>query len=121
VIDELPLLAVLATRAEGVSEVTGAAELRVKESDRIATITAGLRRLGAQVEELPDGFRIAGPQPLRPEADTVIVTEGDHRIAMAFAVAALAAEGEFAIDDAACMAVSYPGFLETLAAMQRGG
>src|SRR6185369_4542864 len=79
-IDELPLLACLATRAEGETVVTGAAELRVKESDRIAAVVANLRAVGADAEELPDGYRVRGaPRPLRGR----VVTHGDHRLAMA--------------------------------------
>jgi 3-phosphoshikimate 1-carboxyvinyltransferase len=110
-IDELPLIAVLATYAAGVTEVRGAKELRVKESDRIEAIAVNLRAMGAEVEVLDDGFRIAGPQPLHGAA---IRTYGDHRIAMACAIAALGASSPTTIDDAACVAISYPGFFATL-------
>jgi 3-phosphoshikimate 1-carboxyvinyltransferase len=110
-IDELPLIAVLATYARGVTEVRGARELRVKESDRIEAIATNLRAMGAQVEVLDDGFRIAGPQPLHGAA---IRTYGDHRIAMACAIAALGASSPSTIDDAGCVAISYPGFFATL-------
>lgn len=110
-IDELPLIAVLATYATGVTEVRGAKELRVKESDRIEAIAVNLRAMGAEIEVLDDGFRIAGPQPLHGAA---IRSFGDHRIAMAFAIAALGASSPSTIDDAACVAISYPGFFATL-------
>lgn len=106
-IDELPLLAVLATRAEGETMVSGAAELRVKESDRISTVVTNLRALGAQAEEQPDGFVVTGTRaPLRG----TVRTHGDHRIAMAFGVLAAIPGNEITIDDPACVAVSYPEF-----------
>ncbi len=110
-IDELPLIAVLATYATGITEVRGAKELRVKESDRIEAIAENLRAMGAQVETLDDGFRIAGPQRLHGAA---IKSYGDHRIAMACAIAALGASSPTTIDDAGCVAISYPGFFATL-------
>jgi shikimate 5-dehydrogenase len=110
-IDELPLIAVLATYAHGMTEVRGAKELRVKESDRIEAMAVNLRAMGAQVEVLEDGFRIAGPQPLRGAA---VRSYGDHRIAMACAIAALGASSPITIDDAACVGISYPGFFATL-------
>jgi len=110
-IDELVVLAVLATRAHGTTEIRDAAELRVKESDRIAMVVENLGRMGARCEALPDGMRIHGPCDL---AGARITTEGDHRIAMAFAVAALFALGETEIEDAGCADVSYPGFYEDL-------
>ncbi len=110
-IDELPLIAVLATYATGVTEVRGAEELRVKESDRIEAIALNLRAMGAEIEVLDDGFRIAGPQPLH---GANIVSFADHRIAMACAIAALGAASPTTIDDAACVAISYPGFFATL-------
>jgi 3-phosphoshikimate 1-carboxyvinyltransferase len=111
-IDELPLLAVLASQAEGVTEVRGASELRVKESDRIAAIAMGIRAMGGEIEELEDGFIIAGPQRLRGAA---VESHGDHRIAMALAVGALAAEGGTVIGRADAVAVSFPRFWELLA------
>jgi 3-phosphoshikimate 1-carboxyvinyltransferase len=110
-IDELVVLSVLATRAKGVSEIRDAAELRVKESDRIAATAANLRAMGAEVETLEDGLRIAGPQALR---GAPITTHGDHRIAMALGVAGLFASGETTIDDSGCASVSYPKFFEAL-------
>lgn len=110
-IDELPLLACLAARAHGATTITGAAELRVKESDRIATTVSNLRAIGVEAEELPDGMRIVGTRaPLRG----AIRTHGDHRIAMAFGVLGALPGNEIAIDDPACVAVSYPAFWDDL-------
>jgi 3-phosphoshikimate 1-carboxyvinyltransferase len=106
-IDELPALAVAGCLAEGRTTVAGAAELRVKESDRIGAIVEGLRALGARIEERPDGFAVEGGAPLRGAA---VMARGDHRIAMALAVAALAAEGETEIEDGDCVGVSFPEF-----------
>lgn len=114
-IDELPALAALAT-AGGELHVTGAAELRVKESDRIAALAAGLRALGADIEEFPDGFHVRGRRRLSGgRADAA----HDHRLAMAFAVAGLAASGPTTILGAESVDVSYPGFFETLATLTR--
>ena len=110
-LDEVPALAVAASRAEGRFSLSGAAELRVKESDRIAALAEGLTTLGAELEEHDDGFVIHGGAPLRGAR---VRSHGDHRIAMALAIAALAAEGETEIEDAECAAVSFPGFYETL-------
>ncbi len=115
-IDEIPLLAVLATYADGTTAIRGAQELRVKESDRIETVAENLRAMGACVETLPDGFVIEGPQRLHGAR---IDPHGDHRIAMAFAVGALGARGVTSIDGAECAAVSYPRFYETLTALTR--
>ena len=110
-IDEIPVLAALAPYSEGGLEVRDAKELRVKESDRIAAVAANLRKMGAEVEERPDGMRIPGGQPLHgAELDSF----GDHRIAMAFAVAGLRAEGETMILGADAAGVSYPAFFEEL-------
>lgn len=119
-IDELPVLAVLATQAEGTTVIRDAAELRAKESDRIALLAAGLRALGAECEEAPDGLAVHGPVRLRAAA---LDAHGDHRLAMAWAVAACLCRdgGETAIDGAGCVAVSYPGFFEDLAAVQTSG
>jgi 3-phosphoshikimate 1-carboxyvinyltransferase len=111
-IDELPVLAVLGTQTEQGLAFHGAAELRVKESDRIAVVAENLRRMGAEVEEFPDGLRVAGQQKLR---GAEIETRGDHRIAMAFTVAGLVADGPTIIRDSACVDVSFPDFFETLA------
>jgi 3-phosphoshikimate 1-carboxyvinyltransferase len=111
-IDELPLLAVVATRAEGETRVTGAAELKVKESDRIAAIVEGLSAMGADIEPLPDGFAVRGPTPL---AGAELDARGDHRIGMALAVAASLADGPSTLSGAEWVDVSYPGFFDTLA------
>jgi 3-phosphoshikimate 1-carboxyvinyltransferase len=112
-IDELPALAILGPFTEKGIEIRNAAELRVKESDRIAALAENLRRMGAQVEELPDGLRVAGRSAGRLHGAEVD-PHGDHRMAMAFAVAALGAEGETVIREADCAGVSYPEFFSTL-------
>lgn len=110
-IDELPVLSVLGSQTEKGIWFHGAAELRVKESDRLNTVAENLRRMGAEVEEFPDGLRVAGRQRLRgAEIDSF----GDHRIAMAFAVAGLAADGATIIRGSDCAAVSFPDFFEAL-------
>jgi 3-phosphoshikimate 1-carboxyvinyltransferase len=106
-IDELPALLAVATQAEGLTTITGAGELRVKESDRIAAMAQGLRAMAAEVAESRDGIRVRGPVRLRGAA---VNSQGDHRIAMALAVAALAAADETEITDADAVAVSYPEF-----------
>lgn len=111
-IDELPVLAVLGTRMEQGISFHGAAELRVKESDRLSAVACNLGRMGAEVEEWPDGLRIPGGQKLR---GAEIETYGDHRIAMAFAVAGLMAEGATTILESGCVDISFPGFFELLA------
>jgi 3-phosphoshikimate 1-carboxyvinyltransferase len=113
VIDELPMLAALAPFTEEGIEIRDAAELRVKESDRIAALAENLRRMGAKVEERPDGLRVEGRKAGKLRG-AEIDPRGDHRIAMAFAVAALAAEGATVIRDADCAAVSFPSFYEEL-------
>ena len=114
-IDELPVLAVAAACAAGETRITGAGELRVKESDRLAAL-GQLAGLGADVDVLPDGLVIRGTAGGRL-AGGQIHARGDHRIAMAFAVAGLAAEGGVEIADPECVAVSYPGFFEAIAAL----
>ncbi len=111
-IDEIPILAILGACVAGGLEITDARELRVKESDRIAAIAANLSAMGAEVEERQDGLRISGGQRLHGNE---IASRGDHRIAMAFAVAGLAADGETRIQDAECVDVSFPGFYQQLA------
>jgi 3-phosphoshikimate 1-carboxyvinyltransferase len=113
VIDELPMLAALAPFTEEGIEIRDAAELRVKESDRIAALAENLRRMGAKVEERPDGLRVEGRKAGKLRG-AEIDPRGDHRIAMAFAVAALAAEGASVIRDADCAAVSFPAFFDEL-------
>lgn len=114
-IDELPAIAALAAHGGHVT-VSGAAELRIKESDRIAVLVAGLRALGLDADERPDGFVVAGSRGAsggRPKGG-VANARGDHRMAMAFAIAALAAEEPSTIDSADAVVISYPGFFETL-------
>ncbi len=111
IIDEIPILSILATAGQGVLEVRNARELRVKESDRIRAIVENLRNVGVQIEELEDGFILEGPQSLKGGR---VTTYGDHRIAMSFAVANLAAEGEILLDDPQCVDVSFPQFWELL-------
>ena len=113
-IDELPALAVAAACGEGVTEVRDAAELRVKESDRIQAVITELSKLGARVEERADGFRIEGGAPLR---GTLVQSWGDHRMAMALIIAGLVAEGQTVVEDTQCVATSYPEFLATLNAL----
>jgi 3-phosphoshikimate 1-carboxyvinyltransferase len=110
-IDEIPVLAAIAPYTEGGVEIRDAGELRVKESDRIAAIAVNLRAMGAQVEERDDGLKIPGGQKLR---GAEIHSLGDHRIAMAFAIAALRAEGETRICGAEAAVISFPGFFEVL-------
>jgi 3-phosphoshikimate 1-carboxyvinyltransferase len=113
VIDELPMLAALGPFTEEGIEIRDAAELRVKESDRIAALAENLRRMGATVDERPDGLRVEGRNAGRLKG-AEIDPRGDHRIAMAFAVAGLAADGATTIRDADCAGVSYPTFYEDL-------
>jgi 3-phosphoshikimate 1-carboxyvinyltransferase len=115
-IDELPILAVVAARGTGVTEFRDAAELRVKESDRIATTCAMLRAFGVEVDEHPDGFSVHGLEG-RPFAAAAIDAAGDHRIAMSAAVAALAADGAVRVDDVDNVDTSYPTFAATLSAL----
>jgi 3-phosphoshikimate 1-carboxyvinyltransferase len=114
-VDELPLLACLATRATGETKITGANELRVKESDRIAAVVANLRAIGADAEELPDGMIIRGPVG---ELRGRVTTHGDHRLAMAFGILGAAGDA-IEIDDPDCVAVSYPNFWNDLASVTR--
>jgi 3-phosphoshikimate 1-carboxyvinyltransferase len=118
-IDEVPVLAVAATQAQGQTIVRDAAELRVKETDRIATTVEELRRLGAEIEARPDGFVVHGPTPLRaPQLaagrGAAVESHGDHRLAMALTVAGLIAQGDTVVHDVACIADSFPGFEATL-------
>jgi 3-phosphoshikimate 1-carboxyvinyltransferase len=110
-IDEIPILAILAAQAEGETCIRDAKELRVKESDRIAALAHNLRAMGATVEELPDGLVITGPKQLH---GAEIDSYGDHRIAMAFAIAGLMADSPTTIHGAECADISFPGFFETL-------
>lgn len=110
-LDELPLLAVVAAFADGITTVAQAEELRVKESDRIASTTAMMRALNGAIEPAPDGFQVVGTGYL---SDGTVAADGDHRIAMAAAVAGFRADGPVEILDAECAAVSWPGFYDTL-------
>jgi 3-phosphoshikimate 1-carboxyvinyltransferase len=116
-IDEVPVLAILGAASEEGLTVRDAAELRVKETDRIATVAENLKRMGVGVEVRSDGFHVPGKQKLQA---AVLDSFGDHRIAMAFAVAALIADGECAIDGAEAASVSFPEFYKTLHAASRG-
>jgi 3-phosphoshikimate 1-carboxyvinyltransferase len=109
-IDEIPILAVFGTQLEGGLEIREAKELRVKESDRIKSVVENLRKMNARVEEFEDGLRVGKSELKGATVDSF----GDHRIAMAFAVAALFADGDTEIKDAECAAVSFPAFFETL-------
>jgi len=113
-IDELPLLALAACFAEGETIIRDAAELRLKESDRVKTTVEGLRRLGADIEPLPDGFRIKGARPL---TGARVTSHGDHRLAMMLAVAGTAAQGATYIGNAKAVDVSYPWFWRHLQAL----
>jgi len=115
-LDEVPILALLATQAEGQTIIRDAAELRVKESDRLATTAEMLRAFGAQVAEQPDGLIINGPTRLH---GATVNSCGDHRIAMTAAVAGMIAAGETVVEDTACIDTSFPGFADSLA--QVGG
>ena len=110
-IDELPLLACLGTLAEGETTIRGAAELRVKESDRIAAVVQNLRTVGADADELPDGLVVRGG---RPSLGGDVRTHGDHRLAMGFGVLGALTGGQIEVDDPDCVTVSYPGFWSDL-------
>lgn len=114
-IDEVPILAVFGTQIESGIEIRDAGELRVKESDRIAAVAENLRRMGAEVEEFPDGLKV-GKSTLK---GATIDSFGDHRIAMAFSIAGLFAEGDTEILGAECAAVSFPSFYEALASVSK--
>ena len=115
-IDELPVLAVMAAAAEGTTIIRDAAELKVKESNRIETVTEGLRSMGARVTPTDDGMIIEGGAPLR---GALIHTFADHRVAMSFAVASLIAQGETVLDDPSCVVISYPEFFRDLDALRQ--
>ncbi len=110
-IDEYPVLSVAAALAEGVTTICGAKELRFKESDRIAAMTRELRNLGVQVEEREDGMKIEGRSRLQ---GAQLSSYGDHRVAMALAVAGLSSDGGIEIADSACVDISFPGFFDLL-------
>ncbi|MDR1451585.1 MAG: 3-phosphoshikimate 1-carboxyvinyltransferase [Helicobacteraceae bacterium] len=110
-IDEAPALAIAFAYAKGVSRLSGAAELRVKESDRIASVVSNLTKCGVRAKELPDGFEITGQTAI---SGATIDSFGDHRIAMSFAIAALGAKSEMVINDSECVATSFPRFADIL-------
>ena len=116
-IDEVPALAVLAARARGTTEIRDAAELRVKESDRIAAVARELGKMGVRIEDRPDGMVIPGGQRFRGAS---VTSGGDHRMAMALAVAGLVADGETLIDDVACVQTSFPTFVELVNTLAGG-
>jgi 3-phosphoshikimate 1-carboxyvinyltransferase len=116
-IDEVPALAVLAATAHGTTEIRDAAELRVKESDRIAALKRELGAMGVRIEERPDGMVIPGRQRFRGAR---VASGGDHRMAMALAVAALVADGETVIEDVACVQTSFPTFVDLVNALAGG-
>jgi len=116
-IDEVPVIAIAAALAQGKTSIRNAKELRVKETDRITTVVDNLQDMGGVVEEFEDGMEIEGGHPLR---GAHLQSFGDHRIAMAFAIAGLFAEGETVISNSDCINTSYPGFSHHLAAIQRG-
>jgi 3-phosphoshikimate 1-carboxyvinyltransferase len=118
VIDEIPILAVAAALAEGTTIIRDAAELRVKETDRIAVVASHLRAMGVTVEEFPDGMAITGGAALKGAR---LQSHHDHRIAMAFSIAGLFASGETILEDTACVNTSYPGFDQMLRFIQKGG
>lgn len=110
-IDEFPILCVAAAKAAGTTRITGAKELRVKESDRIASMAAELQKMDVKIEELEDGLIIEGREDLKPAA---AVSYGDHRIAMSMLIAGLTASGETTVDDTDCVNTSFPGFMEMM-------
>ena len=116
-LDEVPLLAIVASQAEGETRLSGAGELRVKESDRLRQVCRGLKAMGADVEETDDGFVLRGPAQL---TGAHLDASGDHRMAMSFAVAGLVAEGETHLEGAEWADISYPGFFAELAARSSG-
>ena len=116
-IDEIPVLAVAGALAQGKMIIRNASELRVKESDRIATVADNLRAMGADLEEYEDGMEITGGKPLK---GTELDSFGDHRVAMAFAIAGLFAKGETVIRNTECINTSYPGFTDHLEAIKHG-
>lgn len=111
-IDEIPILSVVAACATGATKITGASELRIKESDRIKAVVSGLRSVGVDVEELPDGMVVKGPAVLKGGA--TVESVGDHRIAMSMAILGLMCKEPVRINDTTCVAISYPEFWTTL-------
>lgn len=115
-IDEIPLLALLSTQAEGITRITGAGELRHKETDRIRAMGENLRKMGARVEEPENGLVIEGPTPLEGNQ---LISYGDHRIAMTLSIASVIARGETYIDGFESIKISYPNFLKDLSSLSR--
>ena len=115
-IDEFPILCIAASLAQGTTKITGAKELRVKESDRISSMANELRKMGVEVEELPDGLTIKGRERLKA---ATVQSYGDHRVAMSMAIAGLAADGETIVKDTECVNTSFPGFMEMLKRLQQ--
>jgi 3-phosphoshikimate 1-carboxyvinyltransferase len=113
-IDEIPALAVAAALAEGETIITGAAELRVKEVDRLTALAEELGKLGVTICAEGDSLRIQGKRPLR---GTAVSSRGDHRMALSLAIAALSAEGTTTVEDVACVGTSFPGFVQLLRAV----
>ncbi|AIG65767.1 3-phosphoshikimate 1-carboxyvinyltransferase [Weissella tructae] len=113
-IDEMPLLVLAATQAKGTTVISGASELRVKESDRITAVTTELNKLGAHIEERPDGFVIHGGTPLAVSEPTIVEVYDDHRIGMMLAIAALITDGEVQLSDGNVVDISYPTFFNDL-------
>ncbi|MEJ8554941.1 3-phosphoshikimate 1-carboxyvinyltransferase [Tepidibacter sp. Z1-5] len=111
IIDEIPIIAVMATQAEGTTIIKDAKELKVKESNRISSVVSNLKKMGADIEELEDGMIIKGPTKLK---GCSIQSFSDHRIAMAFSIASLVASGNTNIDNTSCVEISFPGFYEIL-------
>jgi len=114
-IDEFPILCVAAAKAKGKTIITGARELRVKESDRIAAMASELKKMGVNVEELEDGIIIEGREDLKPAH---VKSHGDHRIAMSMIIAGLTADGESVVEDTDCVNTSFPGFMDMLESLK---
>jgi len=115
-IDEFPILCVVASVARGITKISGVKELRVKESDRIASMAKELRKMGVRVEELEDGIIITGRERLKA---ATVQSYGDHRVAMAMTIAGLVADGETTVEDTECINTSFPGFMEILKELQQ--
>ena len=116
-IDEFPIICVAASLSEGETVIREAEDLRVKESDRISAMVKELRKMGVEIEEFPDGIRIKGRERLK---GAVCNSHGDHRVAMAIAIAGLLADRETVIEDTECISTSFPGFIETLNGLRNG-
>ncbi|GBE03284.1 3-phosphoshikimate 1-carboxyvinyltransferase 1 [bacterium BMS3Abin09] len=110
-IDEFPIICVAAAKAKGMTKITGAGELRVKESDRISAMASELKKMGVNIEELEGGIIIEGREDLKPAQ---VMSHGDHRIAMSMIIAGLTAEGETVVEDTDCVNTSFPGFMQIL-------